>query len=210
MHTRDIERLRAQVRRVANLTEEIIDDADTIGEAGFDPSQSEKVLDKQQEMVTELSQAFADFDELMNRAEYVDSGDVEYEPSGTSLSVSYDDDTDEVTVEYTGGVTVKEKDISVLEEAAELDMFNGALSPDTTVTQDVSGLNNGDEFVVEITQHRVEGSRHNIRSWDEILAKKNAGPPSVSPGGIKLPEHNLTKETQSLTRRTTIDRTSSE
>lgn len=209
MHTTDIERMRVQIRRTADKAEEIIEDGDTIGDAGFDPSQSDKVLEKQRELVEELGQSLADFNELLNRAEHVESDRIEYSPASGSLSVSYDESTDEVTIEYTGSTTVPNSDITVTEAGKEISPFNGEdLTTDTNVTIDVSALSDGDEVSVEMPQNRVK-TGHDIRSWEEILGQQGATAPSIDSGDIQMPEHNLTKNTRTLSRSAIVGQTDS-
>lgn len=206
MHTTDIERMRAQIRRTASKAEEIIEEADTIGDAGFDPSESDTILQQQRELLEEVAQSLSDFDELLNRAERVESDRIEYSPSPESVSVEYDEEADDVTIEYTGEEAIPNGDMTVMEADTEISPFGGRdVAPDESVTVDVSELDDDDEVTVEVTQHRVL-TGHEIKPWGEVLGEDNATAPDVDSGSLELPEHNLTEDTQTFSRQTVVRR----
>lgn len=203
MHTTDIQRLRVQIRRVADKADEIIEEADTIGDAGFDPSQSETILQKQQELTTELAQAVSDFNELTSRAERVESDRIQYKPASDSLSVSHDSKNSTVTIDYSGAVTVPQSEVTVTKAGTEITPFGGDVSSGASVSIDVSGLSEGDSVSVEMVQHRIQ-TGYQIRPWEEILGQTDATAPTIDAGSLTLPEHNLTQDTQTLTRTVTL------
>lgn len=206
MHKKDIERLRAQIRRVADQAAEIIEDAHTVGDAGFDPSQSKNILQQQQALTEELAQALADFNELTSRAERVESDTIRYEPTSDSLNVSYDSANNQVTVAYTGSATVPQSDITVLRAGSEITPFGGDVTSGASVTIDVSSLSDGDSVTVKMSQQRVQ-TGYKIRPWEDILGSSNATAPQINIESVKLPDHNLTPETRTLTRNVTIGKT---
>lgn len=208
MHTTDIERIRAQVRRVADKADEIIEHADAVGDAGFDPAKSDKILVRQQELSNEVAQTLADFNNLMKCADCVESDRIQYEPERQALSVTHDSSNSIVNIEYTGSVTVPEKEITVTKAGTEVTPFSGDVTSGATASIDVSGLADKDEVAVEVTQHRIK-TEHQIRSWDEVLEVSGATAPSVDAGGMTLPEHNLTKDTKTMSDRIVIGSTQS-
>lgn len=207
MHTTDIERMRAQVRRTVDKANEIIEEGDTIGDAGFDPSNSNKVLEQQKELVSEVAQTLSDFNELLNRVDSVESDTVEYSPNRSSVSITYDDTSQTVEISYTGNKTVPNSEVTVLKSGSEISPFSGAdITSGDTATVDVSSMSNGELVEIKVTQNRVS-TGHNIRSWEEVLGKSGATPPTINAGDITLPEHNLTKDVKTMTKSVTVGNT---
>lgn len=191
MHKTDVERMRRQVERVADTADEILDDTETIGEAGYDPSQSQKILEKQQELLDELSQALADFNELTNRAESVET-EFSYSPDIGQLTASYDSDTDEVTFEWTGETTIPAADLTLVEDGVESAVANDLTTSDT-ITVDTSGYDDGTEIRLNVTVYRDDVS-YPIKPWEDVIGKQGAGAPEITLNGMQLPEHQLTDQ----------------
>lgn len=201
MNSTDIARTRRQVEKVADAAQEILDDAETIADAGFDASTSETILVKQRDLVAELGQALADFNELTNRAETVETGTVQYEPARDAFSLSYDDAAAAVTIAYEGGPDVPAADVTVTKAGSAIDPFGSdPLTTGTTATVDVSGLpTDGSEQVrVEWPADRVTPGQVAIKPWGEVTG--TTSPPEISVSGLDLPTHNLVPETETFER----------
>lgn len=205
MHETDIARTRRQVEKVAEQAQEIAEDAETISESGFDPSSSDKILAQQQQLVRELGQALADFNELTNRAETIETEAINYQPSGGDLSVTYDETKSEVSIEYTGDVDIDPDDITVTQAGAEITPFDNTVTNGTSATVDASEMDDGESVTVEVVTHRETPCQVSIKPWADITGGSAA--PEISVTGIQLPEHNLVSDTKTLTRSITIGAT---
>ena len=201
MNPTDIARTRRQVEKVADAAQDIVDDAETIADAGFDPAQSETVLANQRALIEELGQALADFNELTNRAETVETGTVQYEPARDAFTLSYDATADTVAIAYEGGPDLPAADVTVTKAGTEIAAFTAdPLTTGTTATVDVSGLaTDGSEQVrVEWSANRVTPGQVAIKPWGEVTG--TTSPPEISVAGLNLPAHNLVAETETFTR----------
>lgn len=202
MHSTDIARTRRQVERVAEAAQEVVDDAETVDDAGFDASQSERILEQQQALVQELGQALADFNALVSRAETVERT-IEYEPGSDAFEVTHDAETSEVTITYRGSAELPAGDVAVTVAGSETDPWpSETLTTDTAATVDVSGLADGDRVVVSWTGSRVRPEQITIKPWDSITGSASA--PEIDAAGLTLPEHNLTEATSTFERGVTI------
>jgi len=203
MNKTDIERIRAQIRRTLDEAEELVEDADTIGDAGFTPSNSDEVLQKQRDLTEDVGQVLADFNELLARANTADNDRREYAPSRSEFSVTEDTKNNEVTISYSGSKTVPLSELTVTKAGSEITPFGSDLTGGESAVIDVSGLSDGDTVSVEFTQHNVDNS-YALRSWDEVLGQADAVAPSVSSGSLTLPEHQLTEMSRTVTVSETI------
>lgn len=205
MHETDIARTRRQVERVADTAQEIIDDAETVADAGFDASQSDRVLEQQQALVAELGQALADFNELVSRAETIERT-IAYEPAADAFAVVENVEASEVTITYRGSADLAASDVTVTVAGSVTDPWPAdTLTTDTKATIDVSGLADGDRVSVEWSGTRVTPERISIKSWDEITGSTSA--PQIDASGLSLPEHNLTEPSSTFERAVTIGST---
>jgi len=207
MHETDIARTRRQVEKVAERAQKIAEETETISEAGFDPSTSDAILAKQQALVEELGQALADFNELSNRAETIETERINYEPSGKDLTVTHDDTAEEVTIEYTGTVDIDLADITVTQAGTEITPFNSTVTNGTSATIDASGMNDEETVTVEVVTYRQTPGQVSIKPWSDVIGSDTG--PEISVTGIQLPEHNLVSDTNTLTRSVTIVATGS-
>lgn len=203
MNKTDIERMRAQLRRTLDKAEELVEDADTIGEAGFSPSNSNEVLQKQRDLTKDVGQVLADFNELLSRANKADNDRREYAPSQNEFSITEDTENSEVTISYSGSKTVSLSELTVTKAGSKITPFASDLTGGESSTIDVSGLSEGDLVKVEFTQHNVDNS-YALRSWDEVLGREDSVAPSVSSGSLTLPEHQLTEMSRTVTVSETI------
>jgi len=203
MNKTDIERMRAQIRRALDEAEELVENADTIGDAGFTPSNSDTVLQKQRELTEDVGQVLADFNELLARADKADNDRREYAPSRGKFSVTEDTTNDEVTISYSGSTVVPRSELTVTKAGSEITPFGSDLTGGESATIDVSGLSDGDTVSVAFTQHTVDNS-YALRSWDEVLGEPGAVAPSVDSGSLTLPEHELTEISRTVTVSETI------
>ena len=202
MHSTDIARTRRQVERVAEAAQDIVDDAETVDDAGFDASQSERILEQQQALVQELGQALADFNELVSRAESIERT-IEYEPASDAFEVTHDAETSEVTITYRGSADLPASDATVTVAGSETDPWAAeTLTTDTVATIDVSGLADGDRVVVSWTGSRVTPEQIGLKPWDSITGTTSA--PEIDAAGLTLPDHNLTEATSTFERGVTI------
>jgi len=201
MNSTDIARTRRQVETVANRAQDIVDDAETIADAGFDPSASADVLDAQRALIAELGQALADFNELTNRAETVERT-VAYAPGRDAFAVTYDETTAAVTVEYTGTPDIDAADITVTVGTAARDVFSGTVSTGTTATVDVTDASDGDRVVVEWPATRVTPDQVAIKPWGEVTGSTDA--PEITVSGLDLPSHNLVPDRETFATGVTI------
>lgn len=198
MNKTDIERIRAQLRRTLDEAEELVEDADTIGDAGFTPSNSDEVLQKQRDLTEDVGQVLADFNELLARANKADNDRREYSPSRSEFSVTEDTKNNEVTISYSGSKTIPLSELTITKAGSEITPFGSDLTGGESATIDVSGLSDGDSVEVTFTQYNVDNS-YALRSWDEVLGQTGAVAPSVSSGSLTLPEHQLTKMSRTVT-----------
>lgn len=201
MNSTDIARTRRQVETVANRAQDIVDDAETIADAGFDPSASADVLKAQRALIAELGQALADFNELTNRAETVERT-VAYAPGRDAFAVAYDETTAAVTVEYTGTPDIDAADITVTVGTAARDVFSGTVSTGTTATVDVTDASDGDRVVVEWPATRVTPDQVAIKPWGEVTGSTDA--PEITVSGLDLPSHNLVPDRETFATGVTI------
>jgi len=202
MHSTDIARTRRQVERVAEAAQDIVDDAETVDDAGFDASQSERILEQQQALVQALGQALADFNELVSRAESVERT-IEYSPGSDAFEATHDAEASEVTITYRGSADLPASDATVTVAGSETDPWPAeTLTTDTAATIDVSGLADGDRVVVSWTGARVTPEQIAIKSWDSITGSASA--PEIDAAGLTLPEHNLIEATSTFERGVTI------
>jgi hypothetical protein len=201
MNPTDIARTRRQVEQVADAAQEIIDDAETIADAGFDPAQSETILVKQRALVDELAQALADFNELTNRAETVETGRVAYEPARDAFDLVYDETNATVTITYQGTPDLAVADLTVTKAGTDVTPYgDGPLTTGATGVVDVSGLaTDGSEQVrVSWTAARVTPEQVAIKPWGDVTG--TTSPPEISVSGLDLPSDNLVPETETFTR----------
>ena len=206
MNKTDIERMRAQLRRTLDEAEELVEDADTIGEAGFSPSNSTNVLQKQRDLTEDVGQVLADFNELLARANKADNNTREYAPTRDNFSIVEDTTNNEITISYNGSETVPLTELTVTKAGSEITPFSSDLNGGESAIIDVSGLSDGDLVEVEFTQHNVDNT-YPLRSWDEVLGQTDAVAPSVSSGSLTLPDHQLTKMSRTVTVSETIGTT---
>ena len=206
MNKTDIERMRAQIRRTLDEAEELVEDADTIGDAGFSPSNSDEVLEKQRDLTEDVGQVLADFNELLTRADKADADNREYAPTRSDFTLTEDTETSEVTISYNGEETIPLDELTVTKGGSEITPFDSDLSGGESATVDVSGLSDGDSVEVTFTQYNVDNS-YALRSWSEVLGEADAVAPSVNSGSLTLPEHQLTEMSRTVTVSETIGST---
>lgn len=192
MNKTDIQRIRAQIRRTLDEAEELVEDADTIGDAGFDPASSNKVLQKQRDLTEDVAQSLADFNELLSRANRAEADSREYAPAVSDFSVIEDEVNSNVEISYNGAETVPQEEFTVKKGGSVITPFDKDLTDGESTTIDVSGLTDGDRVEVEFTQYNVDNS-YPLRSWDEVLGQTDATSPSVTSGSLTLPQHQLTE-----------------
>jgi len=207
MHETDIARTRRQIEKVAEKADEITENAEVINDSGFDASSSSSLLAKQRELVQLLGQALADFNELTNRAEVIERSRINYEPSLSDFSVTYDKKASEVAIEYTGSEDIDVSDVTVNKAESEVSVFSSTLTTGTTATVDTSDMVDGESVEVEVITYRQTPDEINLKSWNEITGSSTA--PEISVTGIELPEHNLVSEMNTLTKSVTIGATES-
>jgi len=202
MHETDIARTRRQVERVAEAAQDIVDDAETVADAGFDASQSERILEQQQALVGDLAQALADFNALVDRAESIERT-IAYEPSRDAFDVTEDVEASEVAITYRGSGDLDASDVTVTVAGSVTDPWPAdTLTSGMTATIDISALAEGDRVVVEWSGTRVTPERISIKSWDEITGTTSA--PQIDASGLSLPEHNLIEASSTFERAVTI------
>ena len=201
MNSTDIARTRRQVEKVANRAKEIVDDSETIADAGFDPSSSAEVLEAQRALIAELGQALADFNELTNRAETIERT-VEYAPGRDAFDITYDETNAAVAVEYTGAPDIDAANITVTAGTAPREVFSGTVSTGTTATLDVTDLSDGDRVVVEWPATRVTPDQVAIKPWGEVTGSTDA--PEITVSGLDLPSHNLVPDRETFATGITI------
>jgi len=205
MNPTDIARTRRQVEKVADAAQDIVDDAETIADAGFEPAQSEAVLANQRALVDELAQALADFNELTNRAETVETASVQYEPARDAFTLSYDETADTVTIAYEGGPDLAAADVTVTKAGTEIAPFTAdPLTTGTSTTVDVSGLatDGSAQVRVEWAATRVTPGQVALKPWGEVTG--TTSPPEISVSGLDLPSDNLVPDAEMFTRGVTI------
>ena len=202
MHETDIARTRRQVERVAEQAQDIVDEVETVSDAGFDPAQSQTIQQKQKVLIEELGQALADFNELVNRAETVETGSVEYEVSGSDIDLTHNETDDVVSIDYSGSVDLDPANVTVEVGGSVVDVFSSTITAGTTETVDVSGLSDGDEVVVSVETERVIPKQHQIKSWADLIGSDNA--PEVSVSNIQMPNHDLIEPIRTVESRLVI------
>lgn len=201
MHETDIARTRRRVEQVADRADELVETADTITEAGYDPATADSVVEIQRQLVADLAQALADFNELTNRAETVELGRVEYAPGAAALDITHDETAGEVTLAYQGDATVAAADVTVTVAGSEATPFGGDVAPGDTATIDVSGLADGDRVEWTVVGDRVTPASHAVGSWADVTGGTT---PEISVSGIDLPDHDLVADRQAATVGVTI------
>lgn len=193
MHESDIARTRNQVGKVADKAQAIVDEVETLETSGFTPTDSQTLQAKQQALVSELAQALADFNELTNRAEVVETESITYAPASV-FTFQHDADTQTLTIEYTGAVELT--DATVTKAGTDITPFSLPLTGGETATVDTSTLTKGDSVTVTYPSTRQK-TPIPIGSWEEITGQPAA--PEIQIGGIELPSHNLVAETKDQT-----------
>lgn len=205
MNPTDIARTRRQVEKVADAAQEITEEAETIADAGFDPSQSDTLLVKQRALVDELGQALADFNELTNRAETIETDPVQYAPARDAFVLSYDATADSVTITYQGTPDLAAADVTVSKGGTDIAPFaSDPLTTGTTATIDVSGLptDGSEEVRVAWTATRQTRGQVPIKSWGAVTGTTT--PPEISVTGLSLPTHNLVSDVETFERAVAI------
>jgi len=192
MHETDIARTRNQVNKVADKAQAVVDEVDALTEAGFDPTQSNSLARKQEELVVELAQAIADFNELTNRAETVELEPVTYAPQN-AFEFTHDTEADTVTITYTG--TVDLADVKVEKAGTEITPFSLPLSKDGSVAVDISTLADGETITITYESTR-DVTPVPITPWDRLTGDTA---PEITLSGVDVPAHQLIPETRTQT-----------
>jgi hypothetical protein len=119
--------------------------------------------------------------------------------------VTYDESSEEVTIEYSGDETVPSDEITVTVGESEVTPFDTDLTTGDSATIDVSGESDGTQIEASIVQYRVDNS-HSLHSWDSIMGVQDATPPSVSSGSLQMPDHQLTEMSREFSKVAVISR----
>ena len=207
MHETDIRRTRRQVERVAEQAQDIVNEVETVSDAGFDPAQSQTIQQKQKALIEELGQALADFNELVSRAETVEAGPVEYEVSGSDIDLTHDETNGVVTIDYSGSVDLDPANVTVEVGGSVVDVFSSTITAGTSATVDVSGLSDGDEVVVSVETERVTPKQQQIKSWADLIGSDVA--PEVDVSNLQMPDHGLIEPKKTVENRLVIGQSDS-
>jgi hypothetical protein len=185
----DIERTEASIREVADIAEQIVVEAQTVDENGFDAANSPKIQEKQSELLSQLAQAATNVDELLSRSQYVETDGRSYLPPRDAVELTTNSDDTEVTITNT---TDSVFTITVYKN--ETKEYNKTLGSDTPQTISVT---DGDTVTVEWD------SSEDLS--DKIELQTLTQEPYVSIEGIdNTPEHELPKRSRTFSHTTTV------
>ncbi|SFS63258.1 hypothetical protein [Halostagnicola kamekurae] len=189
MRTQDIERTAAQLRRVTRQAEQIVDEARTIDDAGFDVSSAAKILEQQQELADDLAQAMANYNALLARANSVAPEQQTWIPGRDAFALTHDESSTDVEIAYSAPESIDAADVVVTLDGQEIDPFaTETIADGDTATVDVSGA---EELVVEWTAEEDRLDEIDLRDWTEILDDAEADTPEFKCSTMELPEHDL-------------------
>jgi len=194
MYTQDIQEIENNSRDVIEKSKELLQKVETINDSGFDPQQSNKIAEHQEELLLELAQLVSNFNEILTRGEKVELNRPEYSPNLTSITKIRNTDTGDVTITWDDTQTPA-SDIKVLKNGNDITNFPDPISSGDTMEFNIT---DSDTVRIEIYGKLVNQNSVLIHDWADLSVTGSNPSLDVDITDVTVPKHSLVPQSKTF------------
>lgn len=194
MYKQDIQEIENNSRDVIEKTKQLIQKVETIDDSGFNPQQSDKIAEDQEELLVELAQLVSNFNEILTRGEKIELNSPEYSPNLTSITKIRNTDTGDVTITWNDSQTPA-SDIKVLKNGNDITDFPDPINPGDTMEFNIT---DSDTVRIEIYGELVNQNSVPIHDWADLSVTGSNPSLDVNITDVTIPEHSLVPQSKTF------------
>lgn len=194
MYQRDIREIEDNSKKVTEKAKELVQKVKTINGSGFDPKQSDEIAEDQEELLINLAQLVANFNEILTRGERVELSKPEYSPSLSSITKIKNTNTGDVSIVWDDSQT-SASDIKVLKNGSDITDFPDPMSPGDTMEFNIT---DSDTVRIEIYGKLVNQDSVPIHNWADLSVTGSNPSLNVDITDITVPKHSLVPQSKTF------------